>query len=101
MSSTLFEVVEHSIPCQHIREYPRATKSRQEEVLHLSINQYKPLKTANSCEDGVTIIAAHANGIPKVRRLQNVYVALGNGSFGSYTEIYSNRKPTSRCGTIS
>jgi hypothetical protein len=66
MSSSYFKVFEHTISCQHIREYPRGTKTRQEEVLQLAIKQYQPLLSDRSLDHAVTIIAAHANGVPKV-----------------------------------
>jgi len=66
MSSTLFSVQEHLVPCQHIREYPRATADKQEDVLYLSVKQYRPLDNLSSKPGDVTIIGAHANGFPKV-----------------------------------
>jgi hypothetical protein len=64
--SANFQIIEHTIPCQHIREYPNGTKSRQEAVLRLAIKQYVPLRRSEPREDAVTIIAGHANGFPKV-----------------------------------
>lgn len=66
MSTSLFQVTEHKSPCQHIREYPRGTKRRQEDVLEIAIKQYTPLNVNESDSDAVTIIAAPANGFPKV-----------------------------------
>ncbi|EXJ71726.1 uncharacterized protein A1O5_05535 [Cladophialophora psammophila CBS 110553] len=60
-----FHVVEHSIPCQHIREYPRATAGSQEDVLHLAVKQYIPKDNPNPQPGDVTILGAHANGFPK------------------------------------
>ncbi|EFW23238.1 hypothetical protein D8B26_006739 [Coccidioides posadasii str. Silveira] len=60
-----FRVVEHVTPCQHIREYPRATSTTQEETLHLSVKQYIPLDNPSPQPGDVTIIGAHANGFPK------------------------------------
>ncbi|EEP80968.1 conserved hypothetical protein [Uncinocarpus reesii 1704] len=67
MASTTFpfRVVEHVVPCQHIREYPRATSTSQEETLHLSVKQYIPLDNPDPQPGDVTIIGAHANGFPK------------------------------------
>lgn len=64
--SSVFDVKEHVLECQHIREYARATANRQEDVLHLAIKQYIPLDNQNPKEGDVTIIGAHANGFPKV-----------------------------------
>lgn len=65
--SSIFTVREHSIPTCHIREYPRALASDdQEEELQLAIKQYTPKEDAGSAKNGVTIIGAHANGFPKV-----------------------------------
>jgi hypothetical protein len=61
-----FRVVEHVVPGQYIREYPRATSTSQEETLHLAVKQYIPLDNPNPKPGDVTIIAAHANGFPKV-----------------------------------
>lgn len=67
MSLLHFDVHEHSIPTTHIREYPRALASDdQEDVLHLAIKQYTPKKSRVGDQQIVTIIAAHANGFPKV-----------------------------------
>jgi hypothetical protein len=65
--SANFQVIEHTIPCQHIREYPNATKSRQEAVFRLAIKQYVPLRRSEPREDAVTIISGHGNGFPKVQ----------------------------------
>lgn len=66
MSSSLFRVEEHVVPCQHIRHYPRATMSDREEVLHLAVKQYTPLDNPDPKPGDVTVIGAHANGFPKV-----------------------------------
>jgi len=60
-----FHVIEHKIPCQHIREYARATSGSQETVLHLAVKQYVPKDNPNPQPGDVTIIGAHANGFPK------------------------------------
>ncbi|KAM0126890.1 hypothetical protein ACHAO1_009810 [Botrytis cinerea] len=65
MHSTVFEVKENILECQHIREYPRATSNTQEDVLHLAIKQYIPRDNPNPQPGDVTIIGAHANGYPK------------------------------------
>lgn len=61
-----FRIVEHVAPGQYIREYPQATSTSQEETLYLSVKQYIPLDNLNPKPGDVTIIAAHANGFPKV-----------------------------------
>jgi hypothetical protein len=68
MSSSPFRVVEHVVPCQHLREYPAATANEQEQPLHLAVKQYIPLDNPNPQPGDVTILAAHANGFPKVRQ---------------------------------
>lgn len=60
-----FRVVEHKIPCQHIREYPRATSRSQHDVLQLSVKQYLPLTNPSPQPGDVSIVAAHANGFCK------------------------------------
>ena len=64
--SSIFDVKEHILDCQHIREYARATSTSQEAVLKLAIKQYTPLDNLEPSEGDVTIIGAHANGFPKV-----------------------------------
>ncbi|KAL8823414.1 MAG: hypothetical protein Q9191_005875 [Dirinaria sp. TL-2023a] len=67
MAPIWFSVIEHVIPGQHIREYPNATKLREEDVLQISIKQYVPLNRSTPAPDNaVTIIGAHSNGFPKV-----------------------------------
>lgn len=66
MASSPFRIVEHVVPCQHIREYPGATAREQEDTLHLAVKQYIPLDNPNPQLGDVTILAAHANGFPKV-----------------------------------
>ena len=63
----VFNIVEHVIPGQHIREYPRATKHSQEDVLQLSIKEYIPLDRAEDVvtHGSLTIIGACGNGFPK------------------------------------
>lgn len=61
-----FHIVEHVVPGQYIREYPQATSTSQEETLYLAVKQYIPLDNQNPQPGDVTIIAAHANGFPKV-----------------------------------
>jgi hypothetical protein len=65
-SSTVFQIKEHTLECQHIREYARATAKAQEDVLYLAIKQYIPLDNPQPQDGDVTIIGAHANGFPKV-----------------------------------
>ena len=66
MPSSVFEIKEHTLDCQHIREYARATAKSQEEVLQLAIKQYTPLDNPNPQTGDLTIIGAHACGFPKV-----------------------------------
>lgn len=63
--SAFFEIREHTIECQHIRQYARATAHSQEDVLHLAVKQYIPLDNQNPKEGDITIIGACANGFPK------------------------------------
>ncbi|KAG8529643.1 uncharacterized protein KY384_005124 [Bacidia gigantensis] len=64
MSQNTFQVLEHVIPCQYVREYPNAIKYKNAQ-LRLAIKEYKPLGIAKFSPNAVTIIAAHANGFPK------------------------------------
>lgn len=65
MSSDLFRIDEHKIEASHIRGFPRATSTHQDEVLHLAVKQYTPLNNSSPKSGDITIIAAHANGFPK------------------------------------
>ena len=73
MSNSYFSVTEHTIPCQHIRGYPNAAKD-EHAVLHLAIKEYRPVNNLNAETGSVTIIATHANGFPKVKRLIGNYL---------------------------
>jgi hypothetical protein len=66
LTSGPFRIVEHKVPAQYIREYPQATSTSQEEALYLCVKQYIPLDNQSPKPGDVTIIAAHANGFPKV-----------------------------------
>jgi hypothetical protein len=66
MSSSIFQIKEHVLECQHVREYPRALAHSQNDVLHMAIKQYTPLDNLEPQDGDVTIIGAHANGFPKV-----------------------------------
>ncbi len=66
MSPKYFKIKSHILPCQYIREYPRATAQNQEDDLHLHIKQYTPLDQIDRQPRAITIIGAHANGFPKV-----------------------------------
>ncbi|KAJ5291897.1 hypothetical protein N7478_001148 [Penicillium angulare] len=61
-----FQIVEHTLPGQHIRDYPNSTKESQETVLQIAIKQYIPLDLPMPIPDNaVTIIGAPGNGTPK------------------------------------
>jgi hypothetical protein len=66
MISNTFDIKEHILDAQHIREYPRALGNLQEDILKLAIKQYTPKDNPNPSPGDVTIIGAHANGYPKV-----------------------------------
>ncbi|KAI9758140.1 MAG: hypothetical protein M4579_003172 [Chaenotheca gracillima] len=65
MSSSLFDLQVHVVPCQHIREYPAGTHDNQEETLHVELKQYRPLNNLNPKPGDLTIVASPANGFPK------------------------------------
>ncbi|RMZ75710.1 hypothetical protein DV738_g5338, partial [Chaetothyriales sp. CBS 135597] len=65
MSPYPFRIVQHRVPAQHIREYPRALLNEQETVLYLDVKQYIPIDNPNPQPGDVTILGAHANGFPK------------------------------------
>ncbi|WPH03762.1 Hypothetical protein R9X50_00664500 [Acrodontium crateriforme] len=60
-----FDVKEHTIRCQHMRERPAGAAPGRHNDLRLHVKQYTPLKSKNLKSTDVTIIGAHANGFPK------------------------------------
>ncbi|KAE8360888.1 hypothetical protein BDV27DRAFT_34440 [Aspergillus caelatus] len=71
--SATFQVIEHKFLGQHIREYPKATTTSQEDPLSIIAKQYVPWDNLDPCPGAISIISAHANGIPKVSlEYQNV-----------------------------
>ncbi|KAE8151329.1 Alpha/beta hydrolase family-domain-containing protein [Aspergillus avenaceus] len=64
MVSSPFTVTEHVVDCQHIREYPHATRAG-DDVLKLVVKQYKPKSNPNPKSGDLTIIGAHGGGFPK------------------------------------
>lgn len=58
------ECIEHVSLCQHIRQYPRATATSQEEVFQMKVKQYRPVDYEAKPGD-VTILAAPAMSCPK------------------------------------
>ena len=62
MSSAFFRCNEHTVSCQHIRGYYRATAFSQETELRLAVKQYTPLNNLDPRAGDITIIAAHATG---------------------------------------
>ncbi|EHK44327.1 hypothetical protein TRIATDRAFT_35759 [Trichoderma atroviride IMI 206040] len=65
-SSPVFDIHEHTIQASHIREYPRATATSQDDALLLHVKQYIPKHGGPARKGDITIIGAHANGFPKV-----------------------------------
>lgn len=65
MSSSTFRLKKHVLETQHVRQFHHATISGDDEVLQICINQYTPLDNLHPQPGDVTIIAAHANGVPK------------------------------------
>ncbi|OJJ51739.1 hypothetical protein ASPZODRAFT_127864 [Penicilliopsis zonata CBS 506.65] len=61
----VFQITEHVLPCQHIREYPRATATSQDETLHLAVKQYRPRDNLDPRPGDISIIGAAANGFSK------------------------------------
>lgn len=67
MDSSVFRVIEHTIPCSYIRDYPNATQGQKDNVqLQLSIKQYLPVDPVGPDDrTAVTLISAHAIALPK------------------------------------
>lgn len=66
MSSQYFRLDEHTIEASHIRSFPRALSTHENDRLQLAIKQYTPLNNLNPQDGDITIIGAHANAFPKV-----------------------------------
>jgi hypothetical protein len=64
-ASNLFKIIEHTVSCQHIRDYPGATAYAQEDVLYMAVKQYIPLTNLEPQAGDITIISAHACGFVK------------------------------------
>ena len=65
--ASVFNVIEHSISGQHIREYPNGTKHRQEDTLQPCVKQYVHASTPEAeVGTGLTIIGVSRIGFPKV-----------------------------------
>jgi hypothetical protein len=65
-TSPRFRVVQHTVNCQHTREYATATAHGDCDAPMLVVKQYIPLSNLDPMPGDVTIIAAHANAFPKV-----------------------------------
>ncbi|KAK1146880.1 hypothetical protein N8T08_002206 [Aspergillus melleus] len=66
MSTTNFNVTEHTIPAGHIREYAGSTANSQEDVLQLHVKQYTPKEQSLPLSsNAVTIVAAHGVALAK------------------------------------
>jgi hypothetical protein len=89
MPSPNYKVFQHSINCQHIREYAGGTKDPSV-PLTLAINEYRPLNNLGGEAGSITIIATHANGFPKVTFLTVINLP--------YTYFCLARKYMSRYG---
>ncbi|OJJ65865.1 hypothetical protein ASPBRDRAFT_60214 [Aspergillus brasiliensis CBS 101740] len=64
-SSSHWRIIEHTVPCQHIREYPAATARTQEDILHLAVKQYIPTINPTPLPGDLTIVIAPGTGYPK------------------------------------
>jgi hypothetical protein len=60
-----FKIVQHVVEGQHTREYAHATANDDSDIPRLAVKQYIPLDNLDPQPGDVTIIAAHANGVPK------------------------------------
>lgn len=67
MESSPFNITEHVVDCQHIREYARATRDSND-ALKIAVKQYTPKSNPNPQPGDVTIIGATSVGSPKVSR---------------------------------
>ena len=64
MSTDLFDVREHVIPCAHIREYRNGVRD-ETVALRLAVKEYRPLNNLDPRPGSLTIIATTPNAFPK------------------------------------
>lgn len=69
-SPSPFLITEHVIDSQHVREYPRATRTG-DDALKLMVKQYTPKSNPHPQPGDLTIIGAHGSGFPKVSGLDH------------------------------
>ncbi|KAL2435165.1 Type I acyl-CoA thioesterase mpaH [Exophiala dermatitidis] len=60
-----FRVIEHVVPTQHTRQWPRGTEVGYENALSLAVKQYVPKSNPEPQLGDITFIAAQGNGFPK------------------------------------
>ncbi|KAG8163791.1 hypothetical protein KVR01_007088 [Diaporthe batatas] len=103
-----FEVIEHTIPAQHIREWPRATAVSQERTLQLCIKQYKPIDNPEPQPGDVTEVyealwtELHARAQKHGFRIRAIWIAdaahqghsgvLNEGSIGNDPSWYDHAR---------
>ncbi|KAK7220982.1 hypothetical protein V2G26_008985 [Clonostachys chloroleuca] len=63
--SSVFAIREHTIEASYIREFSRATSQVQDDTLVQHVKQYTPKDNLKPEKGDITIIGAHANGLPK------------------------------------
>lgn len=59
-----YNVIEHTTPCQHTRQYPGGAEPGHHSDLRLSIKQYVPKQEPDKSSATVTVVGAHGNGLP-------------------------------------
>ncbi|OJZ90282.1 hypothetical protein ASPFODRAFT_40580 [Aspergillus luchuensis CBS 106.47] len=64
MEPSPFNITEHVVDCQHIREYARATRDSND-ALKIAVKQYTPKSNPDPQPGDVTIIGATSVGSPK------------------------------------
>lgn len=85
MSQDIFQVTEHVLTAQHVREYPNGRKAAGQE-LKLAVKSYRPRDNLPASPGSVTLIAAHANGCVK-----ECYEPLWDDLYGALKDKHSIR----------
>lgn len=76
---SVFNIVEHVLPGQHIREYVHSINGPQETVIQLAVKQYVPKDRASPVpKNAITIIGTHGTGFPKV--VSSLLFVVGKGT---------------------
>lgn len=64
-SSSRFQIIEHTLPAQHTRQWLRGRNLGTHDPFRLAVKQYIPVDNPKPSPGDITFIGLHANGLPK------------------------------------